>query len=345
MKKEKLIFVYPSLLTFIKTEIDILSDNFDLISINQKWSNKFLLPLNFVVQFFFLLFNLHKVNSILISFGGYSSFLPALLGNIFGKKVVIVVHGTDCVSFPEINYGNLRNPLMKFFTQKSYQLASLILPVSKSLVYTENSYFSSNILKFGYTHHLSNINTPHKVIHNGININYWQRDTLIDRDKNSFITALGKNQTIIKGVDLIVQVANNFPDYNFYIAGVDKINISNIPKNIFLVGRLSADDLKKLYSKTQFYLQLSNSEGFGVALCEAMLCECIPIVSSVNFLPNIIGDAGFVLKSRDPLILTELIRNLANSNISELEKKSRLRITENFTTQMRKEKLIKELKS
>ena len=138
MKKKRIIFIYPSLYTFIQTEIALLSNDFHLISINQKWSNKILLPFNFVIQFFFLILNLHKVDVILISFGGYSSFLPSMLGNLFRKKVAIVVHGTDCVSFPEINYGNLRKPLLRYFTKKSYQWASIMLPVSQSLVYTEN---------------------------------------------------------------------------------------------------------------------------------------------------------------------------------------------------------------
>ena len=173
MSKKKIIFIYPGLYTFIQTEIKLLSDEYQLISINQGWSKKLLLPFNLLIQFFFLLFNMHKVECILISFGGYSSFLPSLLGNLFGKKVAIIVHGTDCVSFPEINYGNLRSPLLRYFTKKSYQWASIILPVSESLVYTENNYFSSATLKFGYTHHLSNINTPYKVIPNGLITGDW----------------------------------------------------------------------------------------------------------------------------------------------------------------------------
>ena len=72
-----------------------------------------------------------------------------------------------------------------------------------------------------------------------------------------------------------------------------------LPENVKFLGKLTPDELKKYYNKTQFYLQLSNFEGFGVAICEAMLCKCVPIVSDVNFLPEIIGDSGFVLRKRD----------------------------------------------
>ena len=343
MPKKKLLFIYPNLYTFIQTEIDLLSDDYDIISITQNWSNKILLPFNLLIQFFFLLYNLPRVKVVLISFAGYSSFLPCLLANLLNKKVLIVAHGTDCVSFPEINYGNLRNPLLRFFTKISYQCASKILPVSESLVYTENNYFSSETLKFGYTHHLSNITTPFKVIPNAINSNFWNKDNTVLRDKRSFLTVLGKDQALIKGLDLIIELANEFPDCKFYIAGIDPINNFKSRDNIFFKGRLSPDELRILYCESQFYLQLSNSEGFGVALCEAMLCKCIPIVSNVNVLPEIIGDSGFVLKKRDLKILIDLINIVLECNISTLENKSRDRIKDNYTLENRKQLLLEEL--
>ena len=343
MPKNKLLFIYPNLYTFIQTEIDLLSDDYDIISINQKWSNKILLPFNLLIQFFFLLYNLPRVKVILISFAGYSSFLPVLLGNLLNKKVLIIAHGTDCVSFPEINYGNLRYPLLSFFTKISYQCASKILPVSESLVYTENNYFSSETLKFGYTHHLSNITTPFKVIPNAINSNFWNKDNTVSRDKRSFLTVLGKGQTLIKGLDLIIEVANKFPDCKFYIAGIEPIKDLKNRDNIFFKGRLSSEKLRVLYSQSQYYIQLSNSEGFGVALCEAMLCKCIPIVSNVNVLAEIIGDSGFVLEKRNVNMLHTLINSALEADILILENIARNRIKDNFTLENRKRLLLEEL--
>ena len=345
MKKERIIFVYPSLYTFIKTEIELLSESFQLIYIDQKWSKKVLLPFNFIVQFFFLITNLHKVDTILVSFGGYNSFLPALLGNLFGKKVAIVVHGTDCVSFPEINYGNLRSPLLSYFTKKSYQWASIILPVSESLVYTENNYFSySGTLKFGYTHHLLGIKTPYKIIPNGVDGIQWMRDKSIVRDENSFVTVLAKGKEKIKGVDLIIKAANSFPDLRFYLAGIENSDLGKIPDNIICKGRLSSQELRILYNESQFYFQLSSTEGFGVALCEAMLCGCIPIVSDVNHLPTIVGDTGFVLKKRDLVMLLDLISVILNSDLSNLEGKARSRILDNFSVANRERLLTSTLR-
>jgi glycosyltransferase involved in cell wall biosynthesis len=233
---------------------------------------------------------------------------------------------------------------MRYFTQRSYQLASIILPVSDSLVYTENTYYSDKVLKFGYTHHLSNIKTPYKVIPNGLIIKDWQRDANIVKENASFMTVLEEGKLLIKGVDLIIQAATNLPNCKFYFVGIDYIEErATIPSNIICLGRLNPEELNNLYSKTQFYLQLSNTEGFGVALCEAMLCECVPIVSNVNYLPTIVAETGFVLKKRSVTLLEILINKALTADLEQLGKEARIRIIENFSVDNRELLLITEL--
>ncbi|MGY8988059.1 MAG: glycosyltransferase, partial [Flavobacteriales bacterium] len=149
-----------------------------------------------------------------------------------------------------------------------------------------------------------------------------------------------------KGAHLIVKAAKKLPNCTFYFAGTDNIKgIDILPENIICVGKLTPNELRDYYSRTQFYLQLSNFEGFGVAICEAMLCNCIPIVSDVNHLPTIIGDSGFVLKKRNLDMLNDLINVALKSDISNLEEKARDRIVNNFSTENRQKLLIQELMS
>ena len=343
MSKKKLIFIYPKLYTFIHTEIKLLSDEFDLISITQNWESKILLPFNLIRQVVFLVINIRKVDTILISFGGYWSFFPALFGNLLGKKVAIVVHGTDCVSFPEINYGNLRSSLMRYFIKKSYQWASIILPVSESLVYTENTYYCDQILRFGYSHHFNNINTPYKVIPNGLILSDWEIP-YVEKEKNTFVTVMTYDQAERKGADLIIDIAKSLTNCTFYIAGTISIQaVEELPENVKCLGSLTPFELRDLYRKTQFYLQLSNFEGFGVAICEAMLCKCIPIVSNVNYLPTIVAETGFVLKKRSVTLLEILINKALTSDLEQLGKEARTRIIENFSVDNRQLLLITEL--
>ncbi len=342
--KQKLIFIYPKKFTFIKTEIRLLQDNFLIKHIDLNWNNRLLLPLNLFLQFIFLIINIFNSKIILISFGGYWSLLPALFGKIFNKKTYIVVHGTDCVDFPQINYGSLRLFQMRFFIKNTYKLVDFILPVSKSLLYTENTYYDTNVLKFGINHHFGNLKIKNIVIPNGIDTNFWKRNISVKRNPKSFITVLSKGQFIRKGGGLILELAKRFPEYEFVFAGIDKKDIKCDLNNVMFLGYVSPKELINLYSQTQFYFQLSLFEGFGVAICEAMLCECIPIVSNVNFLPSIVEDSGFILKNRNVDLLSNLINIVIKSDYNDLEQKARFRIVNNFSYENRKKILLNTLK-
>ena len=83
------------------------------------------------------------------------------------------------------------------------------------------------------------------------------------------------------------------------------------------------------------------SEGFPNALCEAMLCGCIPIVSAVGAMPMIVGDTGFVLRQKEVTQLKKLIDSVLHlENTEALILKCRQRIIENFPIEKRRQELI-----
>ena len=129
---------------------------------------------------------------------------------------------------------------------------------------------------------------------------------------------------------MLCEVASSFPNCKFFLAGIDKIDSLRIPKNVICLGRLNPKQLREYYSKSRFYLQLSNTEGFGVSLCEAMLCECIPIVSSVNMLPEIVGDTAGYFRNRDSSMLSGLINDAISCNFDLLSNRARLKIKDNY---------------
>jgi glycosyltransferase involved in cell wall biosynthesis len=83
------------------------------------------------------------------------------------------------------------------------------------------------------------------------------------------------------------------------------------------------------------------SEGFPNALSEGMLCECVPIVSNVGGMPDIVSDSGYILKHKNINELYELISGaLNNFELVKLGKKARQRVVENYTFENRKEQLL-----
>ncbi|NCA85472.1 MAG: glycosyltransferase [Clostridia bacterium] len=346
MKKEKIIFVYPKKASFIDLDIDILSRRFVVIQNTYNWKNKLAVPIFLIKQFFFILSHLRFTKLIVVSFGGYWALVPTLLGRIFKKPVFIILHGTDCASFPDLNYGNLRKPVLKFILRFSYRMATRLLPVSASLVYTENTYYQhNNIVKQGYKHFFKNNNTPFTVLHNGINTDVWEINPKIERIQNRFITVLSEGQFWIKGGDLIIEAAKKLSEFNYVFVGINQAPPSiEVPVNVTFAGRLSPIELFKVYNTSNYYLQLSITEGFGVALCEAMACGCTPIVSNVNMLPEIVGNSGYVLPERDTEKLVKLIlEDVLKEKRPNLSLMARQRIVENYSESKRAKALLEVL--
>lgn len=229
----------------------------------------------------------------------------------------------------------------------SIKNATHVMPVHKSMVLSNYTYSDSDYLQQGYKAFCKNVETPFT------EINYGYDSTLFFKTQglkkpNSFLTVAvnAKGSTFYrKGIDLIIELAKQCPDYNFTLLGVkDELDHLQLTKNITLLSPVPHTELLNYYSQHEFYFQLSIAEGFPNALCEAMLCECIPIGSDVFGIPDIIGDTGFILKKKDVALLKNLVDEAVKSDKSTLAKKARQRIMENFPEEKREEKLVSVIK-
>ena len=303
--KEKILYIFPDNSTFIQKDIDLLSRHYLVVTPAHSWRNKASTPINFIRQLIFLSRHIRSCRAIFVMFGGYWSLLPALFGKITGKPVCIIPGGTDCVSFPSLNYGSLRKPVMRTFIKLSFQLCTKLLPVDESLVLSDYTWLENpDYPKQGFRYFFPRLKTQYQVIHNGFDPEFFRTDRAAKKE-NSFIAVAPVSNMMrvrVKGVDLIIHLAGRFSNCTFTIVGVSDAvaaRLGPLPSNLKLFPFLPKEKFIGLLEESQFVLQLSVSEGFPNALCEAMLCNCIPVGSSVGAIPLIIGDAGFVLRSAE----------------------------------------------
>lgn len=351
MKKPELIYIYPSKSSFIASDIDFLSKSFEVKTQNLVWGNPSKLIQNLISQLLFLLKNGFNSKTFVISFAGYFSFFPVLFGNLFNKKTLIILNGTECIYFPEYKYGSLRKKIVRFFIKTSLKNASLLLPVHKSLVYQQHTFDKSVKNKEqGFQYFFKSVTTPFKIIPNGFDTNFWNYNAQLQQKKGFISVALAnkKETTVFKGVDLILKIAKKHLNLQFTIVGLSKElqQQFSLTKNIRLLPFTKKHTLKKLYQEHQYYFQLSINEGFGCSLAEAMLCGCIPIVSNSGALPDVSGNIGFLVKHRSLSDLEKTIKKalfLSEEEKTELSKQSREHIAEHFSLTNREVLLLQEI--
>lgn len=338
--KKLILYYYTKPTTFVRRDIEMLQGRYEVKEFSFFHPSKLYTPVLFLKQLFFIL--QYQVRSPLAfcMFAGYHSLLPALIGKLTRKPFVIILGGTESVSIPSIGYGIINKGLIGKFAKWSYKLTAHFAPVHQSLIYSNNPYYQEEGQHQGIKHHVQGIHADFTVIHNGYDPEKFKRKS-IERLKHSFITVahdLHKpHLRKLKGVDLILSVAPDFSDCQFTIVGLP--HYQDCPANVTLVPAIGQEALIEQLSRHTFYLQLSLSEGFPNALCEAMLCNCIPIVSDVASMPEIVGDAGFVLKKRDVNMLKKLIsEEVMHADLETLSERARARIIAHYHIHKRKER-------
>lgn len=342
-----LLYFYHTKSSFVKKDLEIFTTKYQVIEDSFKIKNRFSVFTLLIKQLYFLIQYVNKAKVIVIQFSGYHSLLPTLFGKLFNKPVLIIPGGIDCVSFPEFGYGNFTKTILAKFTCLSYRLASHIAPVHERLVHSSYTYASFSNKEQGYKVYCPTVTTPFTTIYNGFDSETFYRTQTI-RNKNSFITVAtslsSEFRQKLKGIDLILEAAKRLPHFSFTILGIKDSVFPTASKNVTLIPPIGNSKLPEVFSSHEFYLQLSLSEGFPNALCEAMLCECVPVGSQVSSIPEIISDTGFILKKNDTNLLVDLLQTAVQSDTLVLGKNARNRIVENYNIERRKVALLNLLK-
>jgi glycosyltransferase involved in cell wall biosynthesis len=132
-----------------------------------------------------------------------------------------------------------------------------------------------------------------------------------------------------KGLDVSLKIFKLFlslyPNFKFYIIGTPgagKIYLENLIKeldlhnNVFFTGQLNENQKIELLNKSMFYFQVSQYEGFGLAVLEAMICRNYIIHSGKGGLKDTIGENGLIVKQNNYFTNTIKALNQVYKNYS-----------------------------
>ena len=319
-----LLYCFPKRSTFIDRDVQALSARYMVRQHELNTGADQMLPIRLLQQLIWLLANKAWKRDAICHFSGYHAVFPALLA----RRCFIILAGSDCASIPAIGYGNHARKLMGWATRFAARKATRLLPVHASLMLRSSDYADIVPREQGISAFAPGLNTPWTEIPYGFDGQYWCPDETSTRSPERFLCVAGpaaQNNRVhlLKGVDLLLQIAERTPQAHFQIVGLADPDAYGIaPPNVTFTGRVAPDQLRDLYRRTAFYAQLSLSEGMPNALCEAMLCGCIPLVSQVASMPSIIAEHGKVLHKRDAELGSQACRELLSLSPAELELRS-----------------------
>lgn len=106
---------------------------------------------------------------------------------------------------------------------------------------------------------------------------------------------------------------------------INEINTLGLSKHVIITGTITDSELLTLYNIAYAFVFPSLIEGFGLPPLEAMACGCPVIASDRSSLPEVVGDAGFLLDPTDPEIwCNTLLRVLDEPTMRENMKRKSL---------------------
>ncbi len=342
-KKVRVLYFYATWSPFIAKDVEILETKYEVLIFQFNPKHKLYTIVTFLSQVIFLTKNIFKSKLYVYQFGGFHSFLPAFYSKVFSISSILIAGGTDCVSFPLLAYGNLRPGMLGTFTKLSHKLSTWIVPVDESLIYNEYSYKNphATFTEQGIKAFIPKLQSHTQVIYNG----YADiaKNHPYSKKKNSFITIASGISSIsryqLKGIDLFIEMAKKMPSSQFTIIGADTLP-EEFPANVQLIPFMDNVALVKHLLETEYYVQLSISEGFPNALCEAMVCSCIPVVTNVGAMPYIVQKNGIVVSEKNVTVILEQLNAVTAYQIPKLAQSARESILTRFPLERRKKELL-----
>jgi len=304
---------------FIQDDIDVLKKYFAV----QKQIGHGLIA---IIKIFFHVFS---TDVVFCWFASTYAFVGVVVGKMLGLKSIVIVGGVDAAKDKALNYGIWLSPWKSLLVRYVFRNATRILvvdPFLKEQAINLAEYEGKNIsyLPTGYDSH------------------FWK--PLGVKEPIVLMVATVRDAVTFKrkGIDTLIEAARNLPDVKFIIVGTDPELALKLrpPLNMKFYRVIPRNDILPFYQRAKVYCQPSRWEGLPNALCEAMLCGCIPVASDVCGNPTAVSTTGILVPPNDSAALAGAIQSALNMN-EDNGAKARARIVSLFPKERRENELVR----
>ncbi len=184
-----------------------------------------------------------------------------------------------------------------------------------------------------------------EVIHDGVDTEVFRPLDDVEKNPNE-ILFVGNSDDRNKGARYLIEAMRLLRDEDLHLTFVDKAKgaLELVPRlvrryglgaKVTFTGRVSTEQLVRLYNRTQLLVSPSVYEGFGLPAAEAQACGTAVVSTTAGALPEVVehGETGWLVPPADAHALAEAIRRL----MADAEMRARMgaagreRMVERFT--------------
>jgi len=277
---------------------------------------------------FRIVYNLLYADYLFCWFASTYAFVGVFAAKFLSVKSIVTIGGVDVARDRELQYGIWLGRIKSKLVRYVFHHATVILAVDPSLKEKAKAlaaYDGSNI----------------RYVPTGYDPEFWKP---LNDKKRIVLTAArvrDRRTALVKGLDTLVEAAWKMPEVNFIVVGIDPHIAVTLrpPTNMEMLAPVDRRMLLPWYRNAKVYCQPSRHEGLSNALCEAMLCGCVPVATEVGGNPTAVGAEGFLVPSQNVDALIVALRK-ALSSPETFGEKARARIVSLFPKQKRESDLL-----
>ena len=274
-----------------------------------------------------------------VVFGWHASshtFVALTLARLMGVPSVLVIGGVDTARLPEIGYGMQRPGPRRWVARGTIAVATRLIT---------NSRYSLREIE-------ANLGLgPDRValVYHGIPDRFADRADHAEELMALSVGVVYRLNLARKGHRPFVDAASHLPDVEFVLAGkwlddaIEELRAGAGP-NVTFTGYLDDETLDSYFRRAAVYVQPSRHEGFGLAVAEAMLARCVPVVTDAGALLEVVGDTGVVFAEPEARQVADAVRRALELG-PEAGERARRRVLERFPYEMRRDGICREVEA
>jgi len=276
---------------------------------------------------------LRRADAVVAWWASWHSFFPVTLAWLTGKPALLIVGGFDVANVPEVGFGYQQGGVAKWASRWTIARATRLV--------TNSHYSREEVARNIGPRTAARV----EVIHHGVPDPFGALPDEAARERMALTVGAISSLTLEqKGQRPFVDAAALLPDVRWVHAGewIDGEAAQRLAargeENVELRGWVDQSELESLYACASVYVQASWHEGFGMAVAEAMLAGCVPVVRDAGAMPEVVGDAGVLIPDSEPAQIAAGVRRALEAG-PEGRRRARERILREFPLAARGERL------